>query len=329
MSRYAAINLSALAAPNVVEALSYEAIVAELKAALKSATVKIIPDWNPDLEGDVLVKLLEVVAYREFLLRQRVNDAARARMLAFAAKTDLEHEAARYGVTRLLLDPGDPEAIPPIAPTYESDDDLRLRTQLAPEALTTAGSEGSYTFHGLTVGEQPASVEIDTPAAGVVVMTYTFDPTGLAAKIKDVNVERTKPGTVRVTLLGRDGDGTVNAETLAAARAHLTGKYLIPLNDEVLVQGATIRPYTVVASLRVYEGPDRDVVLAAARASLAAVAEKRHALGEMVTADVLDAALHVAGVRRVILSPAWENVLCGGTEAPFMASAAIAIAEAE
>ena len=328
MSRFAAINLSELPAPNVVEALSYETILAELTADFAARVAGILPDWNPDLEGDALVKLLQVVAYREMLLRQRVNDAARARMLAFATGADLEHEAARYGVERLLLDPGDPDATPPIDPTYESDDDLRLRTQLAPEALTTAGSEGSYIYNALTVGQKPTTVAITTPEPGVVVMTYTFDPNGIAAAIKDASVQRPKAGEILVTLLGRSGDGTLDAETLAAARAHLTGKYLIPLNDEVTVQSATILPYAVAATLTLYEGPDRDVVKASAEASLAAMAAKRHALGEMVTTDVLDAALHVAGVRRVDLT-GWADVTCGKTEAPFLESFLIEIAEAE
>ena len=47
------------------------------------------------------------------------------------------------------------------------------------------------------------------------------------------------------------------------------------------------------------------------------VAAARHVLGESVTADVLDAALHVPGVRKVTLN-GWVDVICNDSEAPYM-----------
>ena len=43
------------------------------------------------VESDPAWTILEVAAYRELLLRQRINDASRAVMLAFATGADLEH----------------------------------------------------------------------------------------------------------------------------------------------------------------------------------------------------------------------------------------------
>ena len=44
-------------------------------------------------------------AYRELLIRQRVNDAARGVMLATASGTDLDNLAANFNVERLLITP--------------------------------------------------------------------------------------------------------------------------------------------------------------------------------------------------------------------------------
>ncbi len=316
MSRFAAIDLSQLPPPEVVESLDYETIFAQILAHYKTLD----PDYSAgQLESDPIVKLIQEVAFREVNLRQRVNDAARQRMLAFATGADLEHMAADYGVARLVLDAGDPDAIPPVPPTFESDEDLRARTQLAPEALTTAGSVGSYIFNGLSVGETPRHVEIQSPAAGIVTLTYTFDPAGNAARIKDVSAVSPTPGDVVVTVLGYDGDGTVDAGVLAAVAAHLSSKYVRPLCDAVTVQGATILPYQVTATLDLYDGPDPAVVKSSAETSLVAVAARRHALGENVTEDVVDAALHVAGVRRVTLTD-WNDVICTEAQAPYMSA---------
>ncbi len=324
MSRYAFIDLSSLPAPDVIEPLDYESILADIKADYASRN----PEFGAStLESDPIVKLQETAAYRELLVRQRANDAARQRMLAFATGTNLDHEAARVGVQRLLLDAGDPEAVPPVAPTYESDDDLRLRAQLAPEAMSTAGGEASYIFNALTAGETPATVEVASPAAGMVIVTYTFDPDGVAGAVKDASVQSPEPGTVLVTILGRTGDGSVDSETIDAVTARLSGKYVRPLCEDAPVQGATISSYTVTAELEIYDGPDKAVVLAAAGASLQATADKRHALGENVTADVLDAALHVPGVRKVNLID-WEDVICDDAHAPYMTASDISEAEA-
>lgn len=130
---YDAVNLSQLAPPDVIEELDFETIL----AAMKTELIGLMPELADvlALESEPVVKILEVCAFREMLVRARVNDAARAVLLATATGTDLEHLGALYGVRRLLLDGGDDGTIPPIPPTYEDDDSLRLRIQLAPEAF--------------------------------------------------------------------------------------------------------------------------------------------------------------------------------------------------
>ena len=90
-------DLSSLPQPSVIEALSFEAIFGELQADFQSR----YPQYSALLASDPAIKLLEVAAYREVLLRNRINAAAKASLLAFATGSDLDHLAAFYGVTRL------------------------------------------------------------------------------------------------------------------------------------------------------------------------------------------------------------------------------------
>lgn len=147
------IDLSQLPSPKVIETLDFEVIL----AARKEAFLSLYPEEQQAemsnrlaLESEPLTKLLQEGTYRELLLRQRINDAARAVMLAHAQEADLDQIGANYNVFRLTLDVGDLTASPPRAPVYESDNDFRRRIQLSPEGYTTAGSEQSYVFHGLS-----------------------------------------------------------------------------------------------------------------------------------------------------------------------------------
>lgn len=92
------IDLSKLPAPQLIEELDYEAILSEMRKKL----CELLPEWTGyELESDPANKVLEVAAYREMLLRQRVNEASRGVLIAFAQGSDLDHLAAFYPEKRL------------------------------------------------------------------------------------------------------------------------------------------------------------------------------------------------------------------------------------
>lgn len=275
---FTTVNLSQLPAPDVVEALDFEAILAAMVADLQARD----PTFSALVESDPAYKILQVAAYRELLLRQRVNDAARAVMLAYAGGADLDHLGALFGVKRLVIDPGNAEAIPPIPPTFESDTDLRHRIQLSLEGFSTAGPKGAYIFHAL----------------------------GADGDVLDASVTSPAPGEVVVSILSGTGDGEASQTLIDRVEAVLSADDVRPLTDFVTVQSATIVPYTVEATLYFYDGPDRAVVMQSAQAAIEAYVAKQHRIGLDVALSGIYAALHQPGVKRVdLVSPAETLVI--------------------
>lgn len=293
---YTTVNLSQLPAPEVVETLDYELILSRMLADLQARD----PAFTALVESDPAYKILEVAAFRELLLRQRVNDAAQAVMLAFATGSDLDQIGANYSVQRLVLDEGDPAAVPPVLPTYESDADFRARIQLSPEGYTTAGSEGSYVFHGL----------------------------GADADVKDVQAVSPTPGQVTVYVLSRTGTGAASAELLAAVSAALNAEKVRPMTDQVTVMSASIVTYTITAELVVYPGPDPTVVQSASIAAVTAYAEEQRRIGYDVTLSGIYAALHQPGVQRVNLTAPMANLTITDGEASYCTAITVTVAGA-
>lgn len=144
-----AVDLSSLPPPDVVEALDYEAIRAEILQDYEGR----YPEFTAALESEPVVKLIEAFAYREMLLRQRVNDGARAVLLASAIGADLDNLAALFGVTRA---------------DGETDARLRRRAALAVEGFGAAGPVGAYRFFALTAAPEVKDVSATSPAPGAV-----------------------------------------------------------------------------------------------------------------------------------------------------------------
>ncbi|NCT79715.1 baseplate assembly protein [Pseudomonas stutzeri] len=285
MSQFTAINLAQVAPPDVIEPLDFEQILAAMLADLLDRA----PELDAQIESEPFVKLLEVCAYRELQLRARINDAARAVMLPYSTGTDLDNLGALFGVERLLVSPAVPTAIPPIAAVYESDSDFRYRIQLSLEGLSTAGPEGAYIFHALS-------------ADGQVLDASAISPT---------------PGEVLITVLSRQGSGVPDATLLATVLAKLSDESVRPLTDYVQVQAATIAPYQVTATLYFYAGPDREVIMANARAALEAYVNGQHRLGLDVTLSGIYAALHQPGVQRVDLASPTANLVINRQSASY------------
>ena len=279
-----AIDLSRLPPPDVIEPLDYETLLAATLARLRSA----FPDYV-ESEADPAYKTLESNTYERLLDRQRVNDAARQAMLAFATGSNLDHLAALLGVARQMVTPADPDAIPPVAAVYETDERLRLRAQLAPAAISTAGPVSSYRFHTLSADARVLDAAVASPAAG----------------------------SVMVTVLSREGNGTAPQELLDAVEAALNDESVRPLGDVLTVQSATIVEYQVTAELTIGSGPDAAAVLAAARQAAEAYVATARRIGLTIPLSAIYAALHVAGVTAVSLSSPAADVAVGAAEASY------------
>lgn len=284
------IDLSQLPSPDVVEELDYENILTERKALLISlfpADQQAALTRTLALESEPLTKFLEENAYREVLLRQRINEAARAVMLAYARGQDLDVIAANSNTERLTITPGDSATIPPTPPTMESDTDLRLRAQQAFEGLSVAGPVGAYEYHGRSADGRVADISVISP----------------------------QPACVTVSVLARDGDGTASDELLSIVGQALNEENVRPVGDRVTVKSAEIVPYTIDATLFFYPGPEAEPIRRTAEEQLKAYINSQHRLGRDIRRSAIYAALHVEGVQRVELAAPEKDIVLDKNQA--------------
>ncbi|HAB23772.1 MAG: baseplate assembly protein [Pantoea sp.] len=296
----ATIDLSQLPAPDVVEALDYETLLAERKATLISlypAEQQAAITRTLALESEPLVKLLQENAYRELILRQRINEAAKANMVAWATGTDLDQLGANNGVTRLTLRAADNSTLPPTAAVMESDDNFRMRIAAAFEGLSVAGPSGAYEYHAKSADGRIADVSATSPA----------------------------PAEVVITVLSREGDGTAPADLLTIVANALNDEDVRPVADRVRVQAAAIVSYRVDATLFLYPGPEAEPIRAAAEAKLLAFINAQSRLGRDIRQSALYAALHVEGVQRVELAQPTADVVLDKTQAAWCSGFSITV----
>lgn len=292
MNSFAAIDLSQLPPPQIVEQIDFEQILAERKAYMISLwPVEEQPQIAArlEIESEPLTKLLQENTYRETVWRQRVNEASLANLLATARGTDLEQLAANFNVKRLVIQQGNANAVPPVPKLMESDDSLRERAQMAWEGLSTAGPRNSYIFHARAADGRVADATAESPSPAVAVVTVQ-------------------------SLLG---DGTAPPELLAIVKTYLSDDDRRPVADRLTVQGAQILNYQVEAKLYLLSsGPESEPILAAAEQRLLAYVHQRRRLGMEVSESALHAALHVEGVRKVELEN-WVDIVATKAQAPY------------
>lgn len=310
MSVFAFVPLDEIPFPDVVAPADFEAAF----AAAKQEFARLFPDHDLR-ETDPAILLLRVLAATEVRLRQRINEAAAATFRTTARGADLDNIAAIVPLQRLLLDPGDPDAVPPRPPVHESDDDFRRRLTLAHHAFSVAGPDYAYVFHALSAGATAPRYTVDSPAPGRITVTVEHPPQGAGALIRDASATSPQPGDAVVTLLGRGGRGTVTAETIATVRAHLDA--VKPMTDRLTVQAATIRDYRIAADLTVYPGPDPAAVRGVALERVQAYASDHHRLGHDITRAGLIAALTAPGVQNCTLHHPAADLVIDATEAAY------------
>jgi phage-related baseplate assembly protein len=135
---------------NIIESLSYDEILADMKSKMQYEL----------LESDPAARVLEITAYRELILRERINNAAKANLLAFAAGSDLDYLAEFYGIERQA---------------NETDDAFRLRIKARIAAFSNAGSKEHYRFHALSSSPHIKDALASSPENGLVRISILAD----------------------------------------------------------------------------------------------------------------------------------------------------------
>ena len=279
------VDLSKLDAPKVLEDLDFESLLADRKAefiALFPQDERAFWQARLNLESEPITKLLQEVVYLQLMERNRINNAAKATMLAYASGSDLDVIAANYNVKRQVIQEANNNVTPKIPEILEDDTSLRLRTQLAFEGLSVAGPRSAYIFHALSAHPDVADVSVVSP----------------------------QPANVTVTILSRNGQGEADENLLNVVRAKLNDDDIRPIGDRVIVQSAVIQSYEIRAKLHLYRGPEYEPIKAAALKKLTAYTEEKHRLGRDISLSGIYAALHLEGVQRVeLISPTADIVL--------------------
>lgn len=283
------VDLSRLDPPTLIEQLDYEMILARMVARMQA----LLPDFDATIDSDPAVKVLQVAAYDQMLLRQDFNERLTQRLVAYATGATLDHLGALIGVARLVVTPANIQTGAPVV--MENDEAFRARIVLGPEGFSVAGPELAYVKRAKDASGQVLDASATSPA----------------------------PGEVLVSVLSTDSDGTASAELLAAVAAIVTDNATRPLGDLVSVASAAIVNFDLVARIHTFAGPDPQIVLTAARAKFDAFITDARKLDRDVPLSALYAALTVEGVQRVELLSPLADILCDPTQAPRCASITI------
>lgn len=291
---YNAINLAGLPLPNVLEPIDFELEVNRIRAELSAK----FADDHPiqaalSLESEPINKIIEVLAYRYVLKISEINRKARSLMLAFATGSDLDHIGVTYyRLERKLLQAEDKTAIPPKPAIYESDDDYRYRLALSVEAITRAGSAGSYEFHALSASSEVYSVAVHSPA-----------PT---------EVDVYLVGKIEGDVLEQSGK-TVGVSQKAVDDVYkaLVADDVRPLTDLVRVRSATSKAFSIDAVVYVNKSISSPVVLNNALAVLRQYLIDSFKPATRIATSRIIGALDVAGVSRIELNEPTSDVLVG------------------
>jgi phage-related baseplate assembly protein len=309
-SRFNVIDLNQLGRMYVLEDLDSELVIELRMQRFKQIWLdKDQPEAaNYDVENlefDPIRINQECNTYFEELLRDRVNQAARAITLPFAIGTDLDAIAARYPVgPRLAIVPTPRGTSLEFPEDYESDDRYRRRVQLSLNPTSPHGPSGAYMFWALTADPN------------------LRDATEVAREgdRSEVHLTCMDDSTPVVTVLGDgsrkyDTEPRPNQQRILAIRAYILDAYRKAATDVLVVQPPKVVDIKYQINVWFYPPPDKKTLLIQIMNALEKlVVDDQRWLGFDHTRMAIFAALKQQGVHRAeIISPA-EDVFVSPQE---------------
>lgn len=261
-----AIDLASIPKPEVIEELSYAAIVARKKAtfqAIWNAVRAVHPDM-PDydvsmLETDAVMIVIEADATDEMLLRARINDSAKANVLPWSTGNDLAI-LAQFGHGVIPID-------------GETEDQLKDRVILKEQGSSSAGPKEWYKFHARSVSADVREVEVLRPGSGP---------------------------ELQLAILSYSNGGVASDALLAAIRARVTADNVRGDNDIVTVVRAVREVIDIEADIWLRPNADY-AVFQALEPNIRTAWDKEGKIGADLLKSWIGARLTPTGVYKAVI----------------------------
>ncbi|BFD48201.1 MAG: baseplate J/gp47 family protein [Wolbachia endosymbiont of Sergentomyia squamirostris] len=165
------------------EPLNFEEIFAWIKEELISRD----KSFTALIESDPAMKILEVAAWRELLLRQRINEAVKSNLLKFAREEELDNLAEFYGAERQ---------------DGEEDERFRKRIKARIVGSSTGGSKEHYRFQALSADSRVKDALVESKVPGSVeisILSTELSTNGIASEeLLDIVRKRVTRDDIRV-----------------------------------------------------------------------------------------------------------------------------------
>ncbi len=146
--------------PNIIELLNFEEIFSRMKEELVNRD----KSFTGLVESDPAIKILEVAAWRELLLRERINEAAKSNLLKFARGEELDNLAEFYGVER-----------------EKEEDDERFRKRIKAKIVGWS-TGGNYRYYALSADTRVKDALVESHVPGKVqvsILSTELSTTGI------------------------------------------------------------------------------------------------------------------------------------------------------
>jgi phage-related baseplate assembly protein len=274
--RYPVIDPARLGRMLVLEDIDTDAIIKTRMARLKEIWASHDPPAAAqydveELEFDPILINQECCTYFELLLRDRVNQAARAVTLANAVSTDLDAIASRY-----------PGGVPRVE--GESDRRYRQRVWLSPNPLTPHGTAEGYQFWALSA--LPTVRDVTTIK--------------IRPRLDDNPI-------ILVTCMMEGADPIPTLEQLLVIRRYIIAESRLAMTDVISIAAPKLIKIDYRIKVWLYPTVDEASTLAQLKTNLAALIEDQRWLGRDHTRAAIAGAAMIAGVQNIeVVSPAHD-----------------------
>ena len=313
-TRFPIIRPELLKRPDVLESINSDVIIEDRMGRFKELWNVYDPpnaaqyDVTP-LEFDPIKIVTENAAAFEMMLRDRVNQAARAVMLAFSYGTNLDAIASRYpgGVPRM---------------EGETDENYRRRIWLSPNILGPHGTTESYAFYALTaLGANVVrdAAAFTTRGTGVVTIPILLNkpwPMMSEEQIQGTIAKQYRTGLIDPLRVSFDTMPTGGLPIPSADQILEVYKYMIAhtrkgLTDELVIARPKVTQLRYDIRIKTFPGYDTIGVMTNVISNLMKLIEQQRWLGYDHTIMAIDGALNSAGgvYNRMIVSPPGDVIV--------------------